>query len=62
LRKLRARSAAGAAVTAQDYHAKQPNGRAFLRAAEYVPPTEEPDEGYPFFLSTGRVVYHLRRR
>lgn len=52
----------GAAITEQDYRAKQPNGRAFLRAAEYVPPTEEPDEDYPFFLSTGRVVYHFHTR
>jgi anaerobic selenocysteine-containing dehydrogenase len=52
----------GAAITAADYSAKKPNGRAFLRAAEYVPPTEEPDEDYPFFLSTGRVVYHFHTR
>ncbi|MBN9004020.1 MAG: nitrate reductase [Rhizobiales bacterium] len=52
----------GAAITAEDYRAKKPNGRAFLRAAEYVPPTEEPDEDYPFFFSTGRVVYHFHTR
>ncbi|HVV92546.1 MAG TPA: nitrate reductase [Hyphomicrobiales bacterium] len=52
----------GAAITEEDYRAKEPNGRAFLRAAEYVPPTEEPDEDYPFFLSTGRVVYHFHTR
>jgi anaerobic selenocysteine-containing dehydrogenase len=52
----------GAAVSAEDYRAKEPNGRAFLRAAEYIPPTEEPDETYPFFLTTGRVVYHFHTR
>jgi len=52
----------GAAITEEDYRAKEPNGRAFLRAAEYVPPTEEPDADYPFFLSTGRVVYHFHTR
>ena len=52
----------GAAITEEDYRAKEPNGRAFLRAAEYVPPAEEPDETYPFFLSTGRVVYHFHTR
>jgi ferredoxin-nitrate reductase len=52
----------GAATSAEDYRAKEPNGRAFLRAAEYVPPTEEPDEEYPFFLTTGRVVYHFHTR
>lgn len=52
----------GAAITEEDYRGKEPNTRAFLRAAEYVPPTEEPDEDYPFFLSTGRVVYHFHTR
>jgi formylmethanofuran dehydrogenase subunit D len=52
----------GAAISAEDYRAKKPDGRAFLRAAEYVPPTEEPDEAYPFFLTTGRVVYHFHTR
>ncbi len=52
----------GAAREAAEYRAKEPNGRAFLRAAEYVPPTEEPDADYPFFLTTGRVVYHFHTR
>jgi len=52
----------GAAITAQDYRAKRANGRAFLRAAEYVPPAEEPDDDFPFFLTTGRVVYHFHTR
>ncbi|OWT65841.1 molybdopterin oxidoreductase family protein [Candidimonas nitroreducens] len=52
----------GAAVTAQEYKARRPNGRAFLRPVEYVPPREEPDEEYPYFLSTGRVVYHFHTR
>jgi len=52
----------GAAVTEEDYRAKRPDGRAFLRAAEYVPPTEEPDADYPFYLSTGRVVFHFHTR
>ena len=52
----------GAAISAQAYRDKKPNGRAFLRAADYVPPTEEPDAEYPFFLSTGRVVYHFHTR
>jgi anaerobic selenocysteine-containing dehydrogenase len=52
----------GAAVTAEAYRAREPNGRAFLRAAEYISPTEEPDEAYPFFLTTGRVVYHFHTR
>ncbi len=52
----------GAAINEEDYRAKEPNGRAFLRAAEYVPPKEEPDDDYPLFLTTGRVVYHFHTR
>ena len=52
----------GAAITEEDYRAKRPDGRAFLRAAEYVPPTEEPDADYPFYLSTGRIVFHFHTR
>jgi ferredoxin-nitrate reductase len=52
----------GAEIKEDAYRAKEPQGRAFLRAAEYVPPTEEPDAEYPFFLTTGRVVYHFHTR
>lgn len=52
----------GAPQTAAAYRAKQPAGRAFLRAVEYVPPTEQPDADYPFFFTTGRVVYHFHTR
>jgi predicted molibdopterin-dependent oxidoreductase YjgC len=37
-------------------------GRAVLKAADYQPPHEQPDEEYPFWLSTGRVVYHFHTR
>ncbi len=52
----------GAAVTRGDYLQEDPRGRAWLKAAEYVPPREEPDEHYPFWLSTGRLVYHFHTR
>ncbi|MGK4005219.1 nitrate reductase [Sorangium sp. So ce1036] len=45
-----------------EYRARNPAGRAFLRASEYVPPIEEPDEAYPFLLTTGRTVYHFHTR
>jgi assimilatory nitrate reductase catalytic subunit len=35
-----------------------PDGRARFFAVEYTPPAEEPGNGYPFRLTTGRVVYH----
>jgi anaerobic selenocysteine-containing dehydrogenase len=52
----------GAAVDPQEYRAKDPMGKARIKAADYVPPPEEPDDDYPFFLTTGRVTYHWHTR
>jgi predicted molibdopterin-dependent oxidoreductase YjgC len=35
-----------------------PDGRATLVPVEYLPPSELPDADYPFFMSTGRQMYH----
>jgi formate dehydrogenase major subunit len=35
-----------------------PCGKAKFRPARHRPPAEEPDEDYPFFLSTGRRLWH----
>ena len=32
---------------AEEYRAKQPDGRAFLHGADYQPPHEVPDDDYP---------------
>ncbi len=34
------------------------DGRARLIAVEYLPPSELPSDEYPFFLNTGRQMYH----
>ena len=52
----------GAAQSPRQYEANDPKGRAFIKAADYVPPTEEPDSSYPFMLTTGRLVYHFHTR
>jgi anaerobic selenocysteine-containing dehydrogenase len=52
----------GAAKTEQEYKALEPKGRAFLKAADYTPPPEEPSEDFPFLLTTGRTVYHFHTR
>lgn len=52
----------GAAVTSEEYRAKAPQGKAFLKASDYQPPHEQPDEEYPLWLTTGRVVYHFHTR
>jgi nitrate reductase NapA len=36
----------------------QPDGRAVIWARPYEPPAEQPDEKYPFWLTTGRMLEH----
>jgi anaerobic selenocysteine-containing dehydrogenase len=52
----------GAANTEMDHRAIAPNGRAFLKAAPYLPPREVPGEEYPFRYTTGRTIYHFHTR
>jgi ferredoxin-nitrate reductase len=52
----------GAVSTEEEYRARDPRGRAHLKAAHYQPPHEQPDASYPFFLTTGRVVHHFHTR
>lgn len=40
-------------------HVKQfTRGRGLFHAIEWIPPAEVPDEEYPVYLTTGRVLYH----
>ena len=43
----------GRRSTPREYRALQPGGRAMLKAAEYLPPHEAPDDEYPLQLTTG---------
>ena len=52
----------GAAVTEEEYKIINPNGKAFLKGSDYIPPHEIPDEDYPLWLTTGRLVYHFHTR
>jgi ferredoxin-nitrate reductase len=52
----------GAAVTKKEYKAMDPAGKAFLKGSDYLPPHEMPDEKYPLWLTTGRIVYHFHTR
>jgi anaerobic selenocysteine-containing dehydrogenase len=52
----------GAAVEAQEYRALNPEGRAVIKAADYRPAHELPDEEHPLQLITGRTVYHFHTR
>lgn len=52
----------GASVSETEYRALNPDGRAVLKAAGYVPPHETTDETYPLQLNTGRTLYHFHTR
>lgn len=52
----------GAPLEPAEYRALNPDGRAVIKAAEYVPPHELPSEDFPLPLVTGRTVYHFHTR
>lgn len=52
----------GAVNTPEEYRARDPQGKAFFHAVEFQPPHEEPDDDYPFWVTTGRLVYHFHTR
>jgi anaerobic selenocysteine-containing dehydrogenase len=52
----------GAPVSPTEYKALNPQGKAVLKAAEYLPPHELPSQEYPFQLITGRTLYHFHTR
>jgi anaerobic selenocysteine-containing dehydrogenase len=45
-----------------EYRAMNPEGRAMIKAAEYVAPHETTSEDFPFQLITGRTIYHFHTR
>lgn len=52
----------GDSMTESDYRALNPDGKAVLKPADYVPPDELPDPTYPLQLNTGRTIYHFHTR
>jgi anaerobic selenocysteine-containing dehydrogenase len=52
----------GAPQDEADYKAINPDGRAVIKAAEYVPPHEVPSSDFPYQLTTGRTLYHFHTR
>jgi anaerobic selenocysteine-containing dehydrogenase len=52
----------GASVEETEYRALNPDGKAVLKAAEYVPPHEDASKEYPYQLITGRTIYHFHTR
>jgi anaerobic selenocysteine-containing dehydrogenase len=52
----------GAAMSEVEYRSLNPDGKAMLKAAEYLPPHEGTSEDHPFQLTTGRTLYHFHTR
>ncbi|UKD56607.1 nitrate reductase [Amycolatopsis sp. FU40] len=52
----------GEPVEPEEYREYNPHGKAMLKPAEYLVPTEPPSAGYPFALITGRTLYHFHTR
>jgi anaerobic selenocysteine-containing dehydrogenase len=52
----------GALHEGTEYRALNPDGKAILKAAEYMPPSEVPSEEYPLLLNTGRTLFHFHTR
>jgi anaerobic selenocysteine-containing dehydrogenase len=52
----------GAPVEPTEYKALNPQGKAVIKAAEFVPLHEPPTEAHPFQLITGRTLYHFHTR
>ncbi|MGV9277341.1 molybdopterin oxidoreductase family protein [Streptomyces griseosporeus] len=52
----------GAGVEPVEYRSLNPDGKAVLKAAEYLPPHEDTSPEHPLLLITGRTVYHFHTR
>ncbi|MGW7332317.1 molybdopterin oxidoreductase family protein [Streptomyces sp. NPDC054840] len=52
----------GAADSASAYRSLNPDGRAMIKPAAYLPPHEPPTDAFPFQLTTGRTLYHFHTR
>ncbi|MFJ7334230.1 molybdopterin oxidoreductase family protein [Streptomyces sp. NPDC101116] len=52
----------GASVEPVEYRSLNPDGKAVLKAAEYLPPHEDTSPEHPLQLITGRTVYHFHTR
>jgi anaerobic selenocysteine-containing dehydrogenase len=52
----------GAPTEPAQYRASNPQGKALLKGAEFVPPSEVPSEKFPYVLTTGRTLFHFHTR
>lgn len=52
----------GAANDPEAYKLIDPQGKAFIKGVDYEEPHEMPDNEFPLWLTTGRLVYHFHTR
>jgi anaerobic selenocysteine-containing dehydrogenase len=52
----------GAPLEPDEYRVLNPDGKAIIKAAGYLPPNEAPGDERPFLLNTGRTIYHFHTR
>ncbi len=52
----------GTPMEVTEYRSLNPDGKAIIKAAEYMPAPELPTEDYPYQLTTGRTLYHFHTR
>ncbi|RSM72349.1 nitrate reductase [Kibdelosporangium aridum] len=52
----------GAPLEPTEYQAMNPDGKAMIKAAEYLPAHEPATDEFPFMLITGRTIYHFHTR
>jgi len=52
----------GAPVEPDEYKALNPEGKAIIKAAKYMPAHELPSQDFPLQLITGRTLYHFHTR
>ncbi|MBT2383747.1 molybdopterin oxidoreductase family protein [Streptomyces sp. ISL-11] len=52
----------GAPLEPDEYRAMNPDGKAVIKAAGYLPPHERTSDEYPLLLTTGRTLYHFHTR
>ena len=52
----------GAPTEPAEYRASNPEGKAVLKGAPFVPPHEVPSKDFPYVLTTGRTLYQFHTR
>ncbi|WP_409291146.1 molybdopterin-dependent oxidoreductase [Peribacillus sp. SCS-37] len=52
----------GRPLTKLEFAKKEANGRAIIHPTRFLPPAEQPNSEFPYWLTTGRLVWHWHTR